>query len=250
MISVCLATYNGARFVEEQLRSILLQLAPEDELIVCDDASSDDTCNVIRQLADARIALHAYSQNVGHVRNFERAISAAKGDFIFLSDQDDVWVPGKIRAMLDCLEANPDVELVNHALATVDAEGQPLSTPLNPLREGRQNRLGYLLRQLVKCQVFGCAVGFRRRLLDVLLPFPRSVYAHDHWLAVAAGVRGPVYFLAEPLVQYRLHGANVTPRGGLHWQHRIFVRVRLLQQILIVLGRQLAPSKRAFKVAR
>ena len=107
MISVCLATYNGARFVEKQLQSILVQLAPEDELIVCDDGSSDDTCNVIRRLADARIALHAYSQNVGHVRNFERAISAAKGDFIFLSDQDDVWVPGKIRAMLDCLRPIP-----------------------------------------------------------------------------------------------------------------------------------------------
>ena len=243
-VSVCLASYNGARFIAEQVRSILAQLGPDDELIVCDDASSDDTCKIVAQFADPRLILYANSANVGHVKNFERAIGKAKGEFIFLSDQDDVWDPAKLHTVLRCLELHPDVFLVHHSLATVDAEGLPMSARWNRLAAGRQSRLRYLIRQLVKCQVFGCATAFRRQLLDVLLPFPDSTYAHDHWLAVAAGVRAPVYFLAEPLVSYRLHGGNVTPRRGLSWPRRISLRVRLVRQLATAVRRTLANPRR------
>jgi hypothetical protein len=141
--------------------------------------------------------------------------------------------------VVDCFVNNPDVLLVHHALSTIDANGYTLSQLWNPLHEGRQIRILYLLRQLVKCQVFGCAVAFRRSLIDVVLPFPLKTYAHDHWLAVAAGVCGPVFFLNKPLVQYRQHDANLTPKSGLHWRDRVSVRLRLLAMIAVAIFRRL-----------
>lgn len=238
-VSVCLAAYNGERFIAEQIRSILDQLAPLDELIVCDDGSLDGTRDVVTAINDPRVVLKSFSSNVGHVRNFERAIKSATGDLIFLSDQDDIWSPEKYTTMIDCFMNNPDVQLVHHALSTMDASGHTIAQLWRPLREGRQVRIFYLLRQLIKCQVFGCAIAFRRSLMDVVLPFPVKTYAHDHWLAVAAGVCGPVFFLNKPLVRYRQHEANLTPKIGLHWRDRISVRVRLLTLTIIAVSRQL-----------
>jgi glycosyltransferase involved in cell wall biosynthesis len=245
-ISVCLAAYNGEHFIAEQLRSILAQLSPHDEVIVCDDGSRDGTRDVVHGMGDARVVLHSFSSNVGHVHNFERAIAAASGDLIFLSDQDDIWAPNKVREVVGCFERHPDVNLVQHALSTIDAEGQPLSPLWNPLPEGRPGRMRFVLRQLAKCQVFGCAVAFRRSLRDVVLPFPPSTYAHDHWLAVASGVCGPVYFLNLPLVRYRQHGANLTPKSGLGPLTRVRLRLLLLGMVLTAIGRRLRwPGARA-----
>ncbi|WP_280154574.1 glycosyltransferase family 2 protein [Piscinibacter sp. XHJ-5] len=238
-VSVCLAAYNGERYIAEQLRSILAQLSPQDELIVCDDGSRDRTREVVAGIGDPRVTLRTFTHNVGHVRNFERAIAAATGDLIFLSDQDDEWRADKVREVKRCFQENPRLQLVHHALSTMDAEGRTLSPLWNPLREGPQGRAGFLLRQLVRCQVFGCGAAFRRELLDVLLPFPASAYAHDHWLTVAAGVGGSVHFLNLPLVRYRLHGANVTPRQGLGWRGRLRVRWLFLDMIAVAIARRL-----------
>jgi len=243
-VSVCLASYNGERYIAEQLRSILQQLSDGDELIVCDDGSRDRTREIVASFGDPRVVLRTFDANVGHVRNFERAIASASGDLIFLSDQDDAWRPGKLAAMLAVFRDQPDVQLVHHALSTMDADGRVLQPLWNPLHEGRPGRLRFLARQWLKCQVFGCALAFRRALLDVVLPFPPSAYAHDHWLAIAAAVRGPVYFLAAPLVSYRQHAANVTPKRGLSWAGRIAVRLRFLRMIGVALGRRVAGGNR------
>jgi glycosyltransferase involved in cell wall biosynthesis len=238
-VSVCLAAYNGERFIAEQVRSILGQLSRLDELIICDDGSQDGTRDIVAAIDDSRLVLQSFSSNVGHVWNFERAIKSATGDLIFLSDQDDVWSSDKYRMVVDCFVKNPDVLLVQHALSTTDANGYTLAQLWNPLHEGRQIRILYLLRQLVKCQVFGCAVAFRRSLIDVVLPFPVKTYAHDHWLAVAAGMCGSVFFLNKPLVRYRQHDANFTPKSGLHWRDRVSVRLRLLAMIAVAIFRRL-----------
>lgn len=120
----------------------------------------------------------------------------------------------------------------------MDADGHTLTQLWNPLRDGRQCRIQYQIRQLVKCQLFGCATAFRRPLLDLALPFPMQTYAHDHWLAVLAGVCGPVFFLNKPLVRYRQHAGNVTPKNGLDWRARVSVRLRLMAMTVIAITRQ------------
>jgi glycosyltransferase involved in cell wall biosynthesis len=104
MISVCMATYNGEKFIEEQVHSILSQLGQEDELIVSDDSSSDMTLFLLRQMKDRRIKIFSNTMGKGYVGNFENALIHAKGDSIFLSDQDDVWLPGKVRKVMEDLE--------------------------------------------------------------------------------------------------------------------------------------------------
>lgn len=240
-VSVCLATYNGQRFIVEQIESILLQLSHDDELIICDDCSLDATRDEVISISnrDPRVCLFVQKSNVGHVRNFEKTITHASGDIIFLSDQDDIWMPGKYREMVDCLVNNPDVQLVHHALSTIDADGVLMKELLNPLQEGRQPRFRYTFRQIIKGQIFGCAVAFRRSLLNVVLPFPSSAYAHDHWLAVASGISGSVYFINKPLVSYRQHSANVTPKNKLPWRRIIYLRLRMLQMTGTAIKRNL-----------
>lgn len=232
-VSVCLASYNGERFIIHQILSILGQLTLNDELIICDDGSQDETIGNIKKINDTRIIVYSFLENVGHVRNFERALKYASGDIIFLADQDDIWSPEKYELVKDCFISNPDIQLIQHSLALIDSNSLVLSPHWNPLKNGRQSRNLYLLRQVVKCQVFGCALAFRRSLLDVILPFPKHVYAHDHWIAIAAGIFGGVFFLNIPLVQYRHHDRNVTPKNGLKWYRKLLVRFILIKLLYI-----------------
>ena len=109
MISVCIATYNGEKYIREQLDSILVQLGPDDEIVVCDDRSSDRTLELIEGYRDSRIHVHRNEKNLGHVRNFEKAISLSRGDYLFLSDQDDVWLPGRVQEMLGQMQSDASV---------------------------------------------------------------------------------------------------------------------------------------------
>lgn len=239
-VSVCLASYNGEPFVEEQLRSILADLRADDELILCDDASTDRTVSLARAIDDRRLTVHAFTDNVRHVRNFERALTFAKGELIFLSDQDDIWEAGKRNAVVSVFEENEDVVTVVHALSLIDRDGHVLeqrSRAWPASDEGARSGLGYLVQQIVRNQVTGCAVAFRRRLLDLLLPFPSDVYAHDHWISVASPFSGKVWFLNRMLVRYRQHSANVTPKGGLNVVDRMRVRVKLAKLVGIAASR-------------
>jgi glycosyltransferase involved in cell wall biosynthesis len=239
-VSVCVASYNGERYIEEQLRTILAQLSAADELIVCDDCSRDRTCDIVRAIGDARVRLHTFDANVGHVRNFERAIAASRGEIILLADQDDAWEPDKLERILGVFDAQPDVLMIHHAMTTMDGEGRSLQAIWNPQREGRPRRLPFVLRQWVKCRVSGCALAFRRSLLDIVMPFPSGVYAHDHWFAIAGAIRAPLYLMAQPLVRYRLHGGNATPFQGLPWGRRIVLRMLYLRMVAIALARRMA----------
>src|SRR5690606_2515354 len=104
MVSVCMATKNGATFLQEQVDSILPQLRPEDEIVISDDCSGDDTLNVIRTIHDPRIRLLQCDSEMGIARNFEISINASRGDYIFLADQDDVWLPDKVKMMKYALQ--------------------------------------------------------------------------------------------------------------------------------------------------
>ncbi len=119
-ISVCMAAYNGAKFIEAQLRSILIQLQPQDEVVIVDDCSTDDTCERIRSINDDRIHLFRRDKNSGVVATFEEALRSATGDILFLSDDDDVWAPSKVKTFLDVFNRNPEVQVVTSRISVID----------------------------------------------------------------------------------------------------------------------------------
>lgn len=203
MISVCVATFNGARFVSSQLQSILPQLADGDELIVSDDGSTDATREIVRCMGDSRIVL-IDGPRVGLIRNFEHALGQARGDAIFLCDQDDVWLPQKVQHMTQALE---EVDLVVSDCRVVDDalnELHPSFFRLNGSRAG-------LLRNLSKNSYLGCCMAIRRQVLTAALPFPQNIAMHDWWIGLVVECTGRVRFLNEPLSLYRRHGGNASP---------------------------------------
>jgi glycosyltransferase involved in cell wall biosynthesis len=206
-----MATYNGERFVEEQVRSILDQLEAGDEVVIVDDASSDSTVAIIHSIGDPRVRVSVHSKNVGYTATFEEALSLASGAYIFLSDQDDVWVPGRVDAMLEALGAS---QLV---VGNCKHFGGEL-TPFLRLRLKSSESTHYI-RNIVGILVgyrlhWGSAMGIRAEFRRVALPFPEgTVESHDQWLALAANVLRNVSYLDDDVVLHRLHGKNVTPKG-------------------------------------
>lgn len=206
-ISVCLASYNGAAHIREQIDSILADLGPDDEVVVVDDASQDETVALLEGLEDPRVRVVRSRHNGGHVKTFERAISEAAGGIIMLSDQDDVWPLGRTRTLTAAL-ATADVAAGNYAVLGDESIG-PVP-PLSPSMDGRgaRNVLGLMLGRR---QYWGSCMAFRSELRSVLLPFPRSVEAHDHWLAVVGNVGGRTAHLSGRVTLRRVHGGNLSP---------------------------------------
>lgn len=201
MISVCLACYNGARFIGEQVRSILA--SPKvSELLVSDDGSTDQTTQVLASIGDPRIKL-LRGPGRGAVANFEYLLGCASGERIFLSDQDDVWLPRKVDAMLAALDA---ADLVVCDCAVVDSELKVIEPSFFRARRSRPGLLSNLWRN----SFLGCCMAFRREVLSYALPFPRNVPMHDWWIGLMASRKGRVVFLDEALTLYRRHGANAT----------------------------------------
>lgn len=206
MLSVAMAAYNGGAYIREQLTSICAQLGPGDEIIVSDDGSTDDTRSIVAAMAesDARIRLTDGPQK-GLIRNFEHALSLCRGDIIFLSDQDDVWLPGKVEVCVSRLQ-EPGVRLLLHDAHITDADRKPLFESFFAWRGCREGAFN----NLVKNSYIGCCMVFRRELLDIALPFPEGLPMHDQWLGLLAEKAGQVVFLRRPLLDYRRHDNTAT----------------------------------------
>jgi glycosyltransferase involved in cell wall biosynthesis len=228
VISVCLATYNGKNYVREQLRSVLAQLGPGDEVVVSDDGSTDDTLAVIASLDDPRLRLLNGGRRLGVVKNFERALQAARGDTIFLCDQDDVWLPGKVER---CQAVLADCLLVVTDCTVVDGELKSLSPSFFRLRRSRPG----LLHNLWKNSYLGCCMAMRRTVLEAALPFPANIAMHDWWIGLVAERMGRVRFLDETLSLYRRHGGNAsqaTMRSTVSLITRLRWRVGMVRHLL------------------
>ncbi len=202
MISVCMAVKNGAPFLPCQLESIRLQLADDDEIIISDDNSSDDTLTILETFKDKRIRIIRNPQS-GLVSNFENAITHSRGEIIFLSDQDDVWMPNKVQTTLPYLKEYDlvvsDCKIVNHNLdALHDSFFQ-----FNSSSTG-------IIKNLIKNSYMGCCMAFRRSLLEKALPFPTRLIVHDQWLGMIGELYGRVLFLPEKLVVHRRHDKNAS----------------------------------------
>ena len=216
--SVCMATYNGRRFLAEQLNSILGQLGPDDEVVVVDDASSDGTADWLDGLGDPRIRLYRHYENAGYIRTFEDALTRATGDVLLLSDQDDVWLPGH-RDLLVSAALESGIAASN--LHLLDRRGFPGPYGQRDwaLRRGdsdrpRRNLAGILAGNR---PYFGCAMAVDASLLGLVLPFPAWLYeSHDLWMAICGNVAQRMAHLEERTVARRLHDANASsprPRG-------------------------------------
>lgn len=234
MISVCIATHNGERYVKAQLESILCQLGPDDEVVISDDGSTDKTIDVILSLRDSRIQLYQYHQTakgkVSHYyvcKNFENALKQAKGDYIFLADQDDFWMPNKVEK---CLEALKTHTLVVHRAEICDGELNPTGRLMYKDEFVFKN---YLALRVGK--YFGCTTAFRKELLRWILPFPSELILHDQWIGCMAELTGNVYYEREPLLKYRVHGNNTSGGGSTHsrWfqvKYRMYMFVHLMMR--------------------
>lgn len=232
MISVCMATFNGGKFIREQLESILSQLPPDAEIIIADDGSTDDTLLVVESLNESRIRVLPAERHLGVIYNFERALRASKGEIVFLADQDDVWLPGKVEM---CLAALNEADLVMHdafllGLSDAFESAWGRNGKLSDIRTYRNG----VVANWWKNSFTGCCMAFRRKVLDKALPFPKNLPMHDQWLGVVAEKYFKVSYVDEPLVDYRQHSSNAThieksPAGVLQ---KIKWRVDLLKAII------------------
>jgi glycosyltransferase involved in cell wall biosynthesis len=227
-ISVVLCTYNGAKYIEAQLASILAQTYAVAEIIVVDDVSSDDTFAIVERAAarDSLIALSQNSFNIGFTSNFESALQMAKHDYIAISDQDDIWHEQKIEKMMAAFE--PDA-----AAIYCDSVRFTKEIPVNPTKN-KSNRhvAGTEVRKLAMYNtVSGHALIIRKSLLTPALPIPSAVY-YDWWLALQAVTKGGLQYLDEILVYQRAHDTNVTiaknaSSKSLRNNYRIMLRTHL-----------------------
>jgi glycosyltransferase involved in cell wall biosynthesis len=203
-ISVAMATYNGARFIGEQLASLAAQSRLPDELVVSDDVSADDTLEILERFAATApfpVRVERNSANLGFTGNFERVLSLASGDLVFISDQDDIWYPDKIAAALSFLEANRGFSAVVNDEDVADGAGNRLDVTFL----GNVRKLGFADLY----HVAGCCTALSKALLGLVLPFP-AVGNYDGWIAQVSDRLGLRGVLDRPLQLYRRHGGNST----------------------------------------
>jgi glycosyltransferase involved in cell wall biosynthesis len=211
-VSVALCTYNGGRFLAEQLESIAGQTRVVDEIILCDDGSGDDTVAIaLRSPLPIRVMRN--DTRLGVTKNFEKAISNCSGDVIFLCDQDDRWMPNKVARLLESLD-QPRVDLAFSNAQVVDEHLRPLGYRMwdsvwFDAAEQRKVRAGQALPVLLRHAIAaGSTLAFKATYLPLLLPIPNLPHSHDIWITLLLGCIGRIDPVDEDLIKYRLHGGN------------------------------------------
>lgn len=214
MISVCMATYNGERFIKQQIDSILSQLADNDELIISDDASTDATLEIIAAYDDPRIKVLHHEKDLSlcelpsasfrlAAQNFENALKVASGDYLFLSDQDDIWIDQRVEKTIELLK-NCDLVMCN--LQIINANNDVTNKKFhktNPIHRS-------LIYNVYNSNFLGCCMAFRREVLHYCLPFPEKLIGHDYWIGNLVCVKGKSCFTSQPYHNYRRYDENVS----------------------------------------
>lgn len=234
LCSVAMSTYNGAKFLREQLDSIFSQTHPVDEIVVSDDASTDDTLNILDHYrrAHPEVAWNILpaQQNQGFRLSFRRALAHCTGELIFLCDQDDRWAHNKVERIVSVFSQNPQVLSLVTDFRTIDAEGKPLNPPSSGenlwvssrvLRQ-RDPLVQITLREMLgRNQGQGCTMALRKSVAQEYIALDKA-WTHDWILNLIAAMHGGLYFLKEPLIDYRLHGSNVIGMAqGEHAQRHV-----------------------------
>ncbi len=231
-----MATYNGEKFIKKQVETILSQINEDDELIISDDGSTDATIKILKEFNDLRIKIYLNQGIRGPVSNFENALIHATGEYIFLSDQDDIWLPDRVQAALKIHKAGYDIVTCNCFL--IDENDNKLSSipyfnEKHPLKRS-------FFHNLYENSVYGCCMSFNRQLLLYALPFPKHIIMHDVWIGMLAKVKFKFGYCDSCLILYRRH-ANTASfgkiKGGKHQKisnaYRIKTRLYLFFHVII-----------------
>lgn len=213
MVSIAMATYNGEKYLHEQIDSILRQTFNNIEIVICDDCSTDNTWDILQQYAgkDSRFHVYRNDQNLGFIKNFEKAISLCSGEYIALSDQDDIWMDNHIELLLNGI--GDKVLSCGNALL-VDENGKSLDLSykemelLDSLPDDDFQKLKSML--FFRSPYQGASMLFKRELAKYALPFPQEVSYHDRWLAMVACVSGGISYIDNIVLYYRRTHDNVT----------------------------------------
>jgi hypothetical protein len=215
-ISVAMCTYNGATYLGQQLRSIAAQVRLPDELIVCDDGSSDSSVALLQQFAGQApfpVRIHSNAERLGTPRNFEKAIRLCQGDIIVLSDQDDVWHPERTRVIEQSFSMHPQAGLIFHNARILDNALHPMDYSLwqstyFDRRLERQVRAGHAFEALLAHNfVTGATAAFRSEFKELVTPIP-DTWMHDGWIAILIAAVAQVLCVDRCLIGYRQHGSQ------------------------------------------
>lgn len=226
-VSLALCTFNGERYLDEQLASLVRQTRFPDELIVCDDCSTDGTIEILRRFSETApfpIHITVNDKCLGPAANFGKAAGLCSGDIVFFCDQDDLWHENKIEveiaAMVEAERgAGADTPILVHAdLEVVDKSLAPLYPSFMGLMHPKLElfNMSYILGDNV---AVGCATAVNRALLEVALPLPKQAVMHDWWFAQCAAGCGKIVYIDQPLMQYRQHQSNQI--GASSWLKRL-----------------------------
>ncbi len=228
MNSVCLATYNGEKFIKQQLESVLKQINSEDEVIVSDDGSTDGTIDIVKSFNDKRIKIVTNSGQKGPSHNFENSIKSSSGEIIFLCDQDDVWLPSKYNRMVEIMAKN-NCQLILSNCYVTDSNLNLSNKTFFDIYNVNKN----WLKNFHKNSFLGCCLCLDRRLLKKALPFPKSKYLlHDYWIGMVAISFYNVKILDEPLMLYRRHDNNASPTTNKS-PNSLLIKIKIRLTILL-----------------
>lgn len=217
-VSIVVATYNGASYLEEQLDSILKNTFTDWTMEICDDGSSDQTIKIAKEYEKkypGKIFLHQNLQNVGVTRNFLEGAKRADGNYIMFCDQDDVWFPDKIEKTLAKIKEREN-ELGTNTPIVVFTDAKLVDGVLRTISDsffgynGLNTKNIDLAHLLMENKVIGCTTMFNKAVADKIISFPSMARYHDWWIGLIAATFGEVYFLDEPTMLYRQHGKNVV----------------------------------------
>lgn len=204
MISVCMAIYNGEKYLHEQVSSILEQLNEDDELVVSDDGSTDSSIQVLESFNDSRIRIIHNKKNHGVNVNFNNALHHAKGKYIFLSDQDDIWLPDKVSV---CLDALNNFDCVVHDAIIVDKNLKELKSSFFLERNVSKG----FYRNIYRNSYLGCCMAFDRKILDKVLPIPDTkAFFHDGWIGSIVELKFRCSFIPYKGILFRRHDNNTS----------------------------------------
>lgn len=230
-ISIAMATYNGAKYLKEQINSILLQTIQDFELIVCDDCSSDSTVDILEEYVrkDSRVRIYQNTNNIGFKKNFEKAIGLCRCDYIALCDQDDVWMPDHLEVLLSIIGENM-IACGNANM--IDASGNFIGLTLREM-EASDIEFEDGVKKAYSLVYFrnpyqGASMLIKKEFFKIALPIPDDIGSHDSWFSVLSCFYGGLVYTNKIVNQYRMHGHNVT---GLRTKRKSKMKMLIYQLV-------------------
>jgi len=231
-VSVAMASYNGERYIAEQIKTILVNLSDNDELVISDDGSTDKTKAIVKGFKDKRIKLIDGPKN-GVKQNFANAIEHCSGDVIFLSDQDDIWEKNKVVRVLAAFRKNK-CSLVVHDCEVFDSgSGEIIEKSFFKWRGSRAG----ILKNIWKNSYIGCCMAFKKEMKKYILPIPDDIKMHDQWIGVICEKYGKSYFLPEVLLRYRRHEKNQTEMKHDKFKEMLRSRAIFMQEYRVAINK-------------